>query len=577
MAAASGNWPWLTLRLSGSSTDESSLNQWSWKNFQASGANGMVLYFAWSNAPDTPTQYGTRDTFNAQTGQLSSYDCQADNSATPDYVDVQAPTWQAKIRDPEGSGGPNIDGEFNWVNVTTGSSQGTIADTGLSPGSTFTKSRTGTAGDEYKWQAFGATESGTDGNPDSSLDQYPILDGIATFPWCYFTIDTGNPEAPVITTNWNASDPPGTEAQFTFTEPSTYTTAYTSGPLAGQNDVVGYLYGLNNSDPSIYVPASSMGGSATVDITDYTEADLTVYVQAVGASGNPSTYGGDSGFAGISEYTIEPAPVNLAPVGWWRLNGNGQVDSSMENPSEDLALLGNAGFGCNGTANPPGYTCSLSLSGSADHAATQAVVGNNGSFSVSAWVSPAGCEQTYCAVLSQGAGSVSAFTMGYQASGSAGSSASSPVDCPCWLFSMPKSDTAGDEYTPSDAGSGWYVAAVPASSATNNWTQLTGVFYAEHGQLQLYVNGGDVGTLGGSAGDGNPAATASASPWGQPGTGSFRIGADWTNAGGVADYFDGSISDVCAFYGPLSQANVQTLYSGDQNTTDGCSAVIKPS
>jgi hypothetical protein len=407
-----------------------------------------------------------------------------------------------------------------------------------------------------------------------------VLDGNATFPWCYFTIDTSHPDAPKITTSWQPTNPIGTYGTFTFAEPPGYTTGYSEGPLQNQDDVVGFLYGIDSSDPSVYVPASSMGGSATLNFTPFTPSEIDLYVQAVGAGGNLSNWGGNTSTPGVTEYEIDtaPAPGDVAVLGWWKLNGNGLVDTTSGDPTENLSLLGNAGFGCASGDNAPGYSCSLSLSGSADHAATRPVLGNDANFTVSAWVNPSGCEQAYCAVLSQGAGSVSAFTLGYQASGSAGSSLSSPVNCPCWLFSMPKSDTAGNEYDPGDpSGTGWYVAAVHASSAAGNWTQLTGVLDASHGQIELYVNGGDVGVSGGSAGDGNPAATASASPWTQPGTGSFRLGADWTNAGGVADYFDGSISDACAFYGVLDQSDIESLYTGDPSapggTPDGCSVV----
>jgi hypothetical protein len=143
--AASGSWPWLTLRLSATAADASNLNQWSWKNFQASGASGAVLKFAWRNAPNTPTSYGTEGTFNAQTGQDSSYDCQPDNSSAPDYVDVQSPAWQASIGDRDGAGSGNLDGEFNWQDVTTGNSGGVADPTGKTPGSMFTVSRTGAA------------------------------------------------------------------------------------------------------------------------------------------------------------------------------------------------------------------------------------------------------------------------------------------------------------------------------------------------------------------------------------------------------------------------------------------------
>jgi hypothetical protein len=102
-------------------------------------------------------------------------------------------------------------------------------------------------------------------------------------------------------------------------------------------------------------------------------------------------------------------------------------------------------------------------------------------------------------------------------------------------------------------------------------------------QIRLYVNGGDGAQKpgDGQAGDGNPAATASYSQWSSsPNTGYFRVGADWTASGGLADFFDGSVSDVCVFYGVLntvsnSQLNmktdVQDLYTSGSG--DGCATV----
>ncbi len=58
----------------------------------------------------------------------------------------------------------------------------------------------------------------------------------------------------------------------------------------------------------------------------------------------------------------------------------------------------------------------------------------------------------------------------------------------------------------------------------------------------------------------------------------FRIGADWTNPSGVStpqDFFNGSVSDACVFYGVLltttSQPDVQNLYAGGSG--DGCAAL----
>ncbi len=106
------------------------------------------------------------------------------------------------------------------------------------------------------------------------------------------------------------------------------------------------------------------------------------------------------------------------------------------------------------------------------------------------------------------------------------------------------------------------------------WTQLTGVFNASHVQLVLYVNGGDgaqyPGEQGNPAGDGTPAASGPASPWSVPATGAFRVGADW-NGTVLADFFGGSVSGACAFYGVLAPSDVVNLYHAGSG--DGCAAL----
>jgi len=577
-AAANGDWPWVTLELTAASTDESTLNQWSWKRFQAQGSGQPVLYFYWRNVPDTPTQPGVQSTFNWHSGQTDAYDCSSakdinNSSSHPDFVPVNNPnTFRAVVDDKDGPDAGQVDANFAVRNETGNTNVGTVSSFWEQTQSIFVASRSGTSGDEYSFTAYGGTQPASDGNPAGG-NSVPELDGPRTSP-CYFVIDSASPEAPVVTTNWTSSNQVGTPGKFTFSEPAGYTTGYTEGPLMNKNDVVGYLYGIDDSSPSVYVPASGMGGSATVTITPFTPSAIDLYVQAVGAAGNVSNWGGASG-NGLTEYQVfSSIPAgNIAPLGYWPLNN--QPNSSTGDASESLTMLSGAGFGCGSAPNPPGYKCVLNLpqsAGSSEHAATRTLIGADGSFSVSAWVDPDGCLQVYCAVLSQGAQKASVFTLGYQSSGHAewvdGGGTTHSTQCPCWLISMPKSDTAGSgtssyEYIPDTASSNWYLAAVPLRSGQGpgDWTQLTAVMDATNGKLMLYVNGGD-GTQqpgDGKAGDGIPAATVTASPWSSaPQTGYFRVGADWTQANGLADYFDGSVSDACAFYGVLNNGSQQT-------------------
>lgn len=535
--AAANSWPWLTVRLSANSADESVPDQWSWKRFDAST---MILDLYWRNPPAAPANYGTQGVLNPQTGQAGT-DCGSVNS--PDWVSTNAPVWQAQFDDPDGVNGGSLTAEFPWANVTATSDAGTLdADqdpTGQSPPALFTGSRSGTAGYEYKWQAYASTEPAVDpvGTP------VPALPGPASFPWCYFVIDTTPPSAPTISspdyTSGVAANPVGTQGTFTFSA--------ASGPdPAG---VVGFVYGIGNPRPTAYVPVSALGQTASVTLAPFSTAEEDLYVAAVDQAGNVSTVTGP--------FRIEAtASGNIATLGWWKLNGGG-ADSMSKTPSGGgLTVQGLASYGCPGSASasPAGYTCSLGLDGFSADAAGVPVMGNDTSFSVSAWAYPSSCGQPVCTVVSQDGANVSGFRLGYQPSGTAGSAG---VACPCWVFGLPRADL------PSAA---WDEAAAPAPGAIGKWTQLTGVFAAGHGTLALYVNGGD----GSSAGNGSPAGTGFASPWSAPAAGVFRVGDD-LGGSGQADFFAGSVSDVCVFYGALAAADVTSLYAGGSG--DGCAAL----
>jgi hypothetical protein len=571
--ASQNNWNWLTLRLSATLADENSLNQWSWKRFDASS---MQLVYYWRTAPELPTGTGIQGAFDASTGQTMASDCSASQSS-PDWVNTTSPEWQATIGDK--NSGEQIDGEFPWQNKTTGNT-GTLDAGGLLPGSLFEASRNGGDNDEYSFQAYGATPPTTDPFNDS----VPELDGPTTSS-CWFQIDTGSDMAQVAAAiSGPQSAQVGSSNNYTFTAVAPDVGVNGKGTV---NDVVGFYWGIDNPQPSTYVqatpgaidPATSLPVStATVPFTPFNMAEADLYVQPVDRAGNRGVV---SGPYPVTATTLQG---NIAETAWWELNNNGDDAATAAGKADaGLTLSSGASFGCftQVLANPAGYACSLTLDGQSGRAyAGRPVMGNDGSFSVSAWADPAGCGSSsapqYCAVLSQGASTVSAFTLGYQRYGSA-NGAVSAVQCPCWIFAMPHQDTAGGEYTVSGSSAGWSTAAAPAgSSALNAWTQLTAVFNASHNELDLYVNGGD----GTHPGNGVPAATqGQVTPWSAgPGNGVFRIGADWTGAnGGPQDFFSGAVSDACVFAGVLlataGQPDVQNLY--DSGSGDGCAALYQ--
>lgn len=604
-AAATNSWAHLTLRLSADSDQESNLNQWSWKRFAASD---LSLSYYWRNAPDTPTAYGTQNTFDAATGKTVTH-CST-SASSPDWVNSTTTTWTATIDDqdrtsPNGSpSAANIDGEFPWQNLTNGN-VGTVSDTGnpKAPNSVFTGTRSGSNRNEYEWQAYGAALQDDPWNAGARS-----LLGQATSQPCYFQIDQNPPThvVQVSSTNYTSGELVGTQNTFTLTDDDFDTAA--GGGSGTAYDVVGFYYGIDNSQPSQYVPvtAGTSPPSATITLTPFTTAEIDLYVQPVDRAGwkgplqafCPGTPTVASSYCPIDAVS---ALGNIDTLGWWRLNNHG-TDSAVATATtgKDLSLSGGASWGCptGAGASPAGYTCSLALDGTAGHATAQPVLGDDGSFSVSAWVNPSGCAQVYCAALSQDATStasssnVSGLTLGYQSSGTAWAFVTSATcqagcwvstDCSngCWVFSMPQSNTAGDEYAPGTKGQGWYLAAAPVQQGEGpgSWTQLTGVFNSSHDELLLYVNGGDgaqhPGLTGTAAvGDGNPAASGPASKWPSAGVGqaigSFRVGADWTGTT-LAHFFSGSVSDACAFYGVLNPSDVTNLY--DSASGDGCQAL----
>jgi hypothetical protein len=574
----------VTFELRASDAAESSWDPNSWKRFDA---NTMDLVLYWRHKPDVPTGTGTQGVFNASTGNTVTR-CAA-SASKPDWVNTYAPVWQATIDDSadrtyyqnigQSSAVEPIDGEFDWNNLTNGNS-GTGMDAYDNPNppqSVFHGQRAGSDENEYQWRAYGATLSVDTGIPG---DKAQVLDGQKS-SWCYFQPDLSAPSsAPAV--SGPSSLPVGSQGMYTFTAGAQDSPV--GGGAGTVNDVVGFFWGIDNPQPSTYVPASTIDAttsSATVKFIPFNTAEADIYVRAVDRAGNVGPV------RPLFPVKATAPQGNIAELAWWRLNNDG-LDSAAAAGQADASLTlssPGASFGCPGsaTASPAGYSCSLALDGSSGRAYTgRPVMGNNGNFSVSAWADPAGCGSSsspaYCAVASQAASNVSAFTLGYQRYGSA-NGADPVVTCPCWIFAMPRQDVSGDNYSPTASdNSGWWIAAwhIP-TSALNTWTQLTGVFDATHNTLRLYVNGGDGAQHpgDGQAGDGKAAATLTQVPsWTAPGNGVFRIGADGPGAA-PGDFFSGSVSDACVFYGVLltttGQQDVQNLYA--RGSGDGCSAL----
>ncbi len=538
-AAAANDWPWLTLRLSATSGDESSQNQWSWKKFQATGPDAMHLDYFWRNAPDAPTHLGTQGVFNPQTGQ--NYTHCSTNQGQPDWIATNALTWQANVNDADSYNvaGSKIIAHFTWKDTITQATDtksaledGTGDTGGLDPnpfqsqgGATFHASFQDTPDQVYSWSATGLTPAGA---TDPLTGQvHAQLTGPRSNDVCYVATDTALPLSPPLPTsdvyvNGQSSGQIGEPGHFLFTDPNN------SDPNDNENDVVGFMYGFSSS-PDIYVPAS--GARATVTITPTSQTELDLYVRAVDRAGNlspvPTTF-----------FKIVPSTPQsgIAPVGYWPLNNNG-----LDQDGDGNLSVSPGDFVCSSPPGGPGplggtgpYTCTLAGStGSTDHP----VVGNSTSFSVSAWVYLPGqscitshsCGFIYA--MAQQAQHVNGFGLGYDAA------------CGCWAFYLPASDSTSAVV--SEATS----SPLSIIGGVGQWTQLTGVFDSHFQTLTLYVNGQQADQLSGIA------------AWANPAGGPLTLGSS-----PVPWY----VSDACAYYGALSATDVASLYAPG---SDGCAAL----
>jgi hypothetical protein len=533
--AAAQGWGQVTLEVRASLSDEDAsppvVN--SWKRFQATASGDCsggapCLQVFWAHDPDQAQAAGTEGTFDARTGQTVT-DC-ATSQGSPDYVSTTRPQWDASAGDQEGS---KIYGRFPWTNITTGATGTWPANVNpVDAGSQFQGQRTGSGGDEYKWQAYG------EARPVDPLTRNTVtVDGKNSSPPCYFTIDTTAPAgtAAVSSDTYQDNVPSGQigmAGTFTLTDPD-----------PADSDVAGYFYGVGSSQPSAYVPAAN--GTASITLAPYTSSQEDLYVQAVDRAGNRGPLK-MSGSTTVPSFVIIPGTAlpNITTLGYWPLNSATGSDGSGK--GNDLAKAPGASYPCAQPANPPGYLCSLS--GEAD--TSRPVVSNQAGFTVSAWVSLPYC-QSYCAAMSEDASDVPTFSLAWRPSGQSGC----PVDLGgCWEFSMRYSDDNSAALDKAQAA----ITQVPP-----NWVQLTGVFDplqvvgTQRGTLTLYVNGMQAAQFAGVP------------IWSTTPSGVLRLGA---GPGGAYPWV-GSVSDACAFYGALQPSDAQLLYTGNSSYSDGCNAV----
>ncbi|MFJ3710924.1 LamG domain-containing protein [Streptomyces sp. NPDC090053] len=286
-------------------------------------------------------------------------------------------------------------------------------------------------------------------------------------------------------------DVPGT---FTFTTSDT--------------DVVKFTYSLNNTlEVTKTVPPGTT--STTVTLAPDQRGLNQLAVTAWDAAGDAST---------TATYYFSVAPNAPATGGWSFDEGSGSTaaDSAGSHPA---TLVGGASWSSHARLGK-----ALDLDGTQGYAsAAGAGPDTSRSFTVSAWARPTGLTHDAVAVSEAGADG-SAFALSYSAASHA------------WVFSRDTSDSASSAVVRSVS------TATPVPGV---WTHLTGVYNAQSGTVQLYVNGVAQG-----------APVPFATPW-QAG-GDLQIGRGRSGAA-YGGYFPGQIDEIQTWDRALSPKETADL------------------
>ncbi|AMW15606.1 hypothetical protein A4E84_33590 [Streptomyces qaidamensis] len=292
-------------------------------------------------------------------------------------------------------------------------------------------------------------------------------DGKATSPWssegdgsvCEFVYDDENPEKATISSpeypeNVFWVDGVGVYGHFTMDSPS--------------DDVVSYTYGFIGG-PYGTVRPERPGGPVTIPFLPLDSGPESLTVRAIDRAGRSS---------GQSSYDFM-VKSGRAPVAHWPLADAKGATSADAEAGTDAAAGSGVTFGAPAPARTK-LTASAALDGSSHGYLTTdapAVADPRKSFAVSAWARPAETDRNMT-VAGQDAGQAAAFALGLSARG----------ETPDWSFTVGGATVSG------------------GAPETGEWAHLLGVYDAETGKAQLYVNGHEVGTGAGAT----PTATAGA-------------------------------------------------------------------
>ncbi|MFJ6213454.1 LamG domain-containing protein [Streptomyces sp. NPDC092296] len=526
-AFADGKWSRLTLRLA--AHDESDTN--SWKRFDNDG----TLSVTYVGIPALPGAIGIL-------GDGVHRTCET-NAASPETISDPTPTLTATAKtEPGGEAEAQLRITYD---LDTKNADGTWSDTPepasvVRPASGYAANNTALVldwstlaeGKTYRYRAWTVSHySGGDlAGPSNG----------STTGWCYFTVDTTAPKAPVITLKSpyteclpNSCVPggaPGTKASFTF------------APNSSDGNVTGYTYKMSSGSAWSSVVTGAAGGS----FVPPTGGTFTVQVRAKDSLGR-------LGATASKEFVVSEGS---GPVGQWRFDEPSGTagDSSTTN----AALRRNATLGSTATRDPKGrrgtveYDAygnklaqkvtdrALALDGTENSYAATAgpVIDTRASYTASAWVrlTAGGRNRT---VLGQDGVHISPFFLSYESA------------LNTWTLRLPNTDT----------NTSWTYTKItaPQPAVLGAWTHLTASYDSAAHQVRLYVNG----RLAGSA--------SFTTAWNA--TGPMQIGrVRWTDTN--TDFFAGDIDEVRVWQRTLTDAEIAREADATLPNNDNAMALV---
>ncbi|MFB7307435.1 LamG-like jellyroll fold domain-containing protein [Streptomyces sp. NPDC056192] len=316
-------------------------------------------------------------------------------------------------------------------------------------------------------------------------------DGEATSAWsdegdgsvCSFVYDDVNPEKATI----NSPEYPNPEDVFWVDGVGVYGHFTMDSP---SDDVVSYTYGFLGG-PYGTVSAERPGAAVTIPYLPLTSGPKSLTVRAIDRSGRSS---------GQSQYDFN-VKSGRAPAARWKLDD----PAGSRSASAETGAVARAGTGVTFGGPAPagtGTTATVGLDGSGHGFLTTDAPATDirKTFAVSAWVRPAETGRNMT-VASQDADGKPGFSLGLR----------SQDPGPVWSFAIAGARVSG------------------GAPETGEWAHLLGLYDAETGRAQLYVNGHEVGT----AAEATPVETA----------GAFQIGRA-RGTTGYRDRWHGDIGDV---------------------------------